>query len=74
MYSGAVVKRGWDSEQDQQLLSSIADNGPQDWEQVATRVRGRSGKQCRERWHNQVNPLLKTGPWSEEEDLTLFCL
>ena len=32
---------------------------------------GRSGKQCRERWHNHVRPDIKRGAWSEEEERTL---
>ena len=29
---------------------------------------GRIGKQCRERWHNHLNPDIKKSPWTEEED------
>lgn len=29
---------------------------------------GRIGKQCRERWHNHLNPDICKAPWSEEED------
>mmetsp|Transcript_97508 Transcript_97508/g.278838 ORF Transcript_97508/g.278838 Transcript_97508/m.278838 type:complete len:309 (-) Transcript_97508:332-1258(-) len=31
-------------------------------------MHGRSGKQCRERWHNHLNPDVKKGSWTEEED------
>jgi hypothetical protein len=31
-------------------------------------VKGRIGKQCRERWHNHLNPEIKKSPWTEEED------
>jgi len=27
---------------------------------------GRSGKQCRERWHNHVNDHIKKGEWTPE--------
>lgn len=27
---------------------------------------GRSGKQCRERWHNHVDAHIKKGEWSAE--------
>lgn len=26
------------------------------------------GKQCRERWHNHLDPNIKKGPWTEEEE------
>ncbi|CAN0227624.1 unnamed protein product, partial [Hapterophycus canaliculatus] len=32
---------------------------------------GRSGKQCRERWHNHVDERVKKGEWSAEEDQIL---
>jgi len=32
---------------------------------------GRMGKQCRERWHNHLNPDIKRDGWSEEEDRIL---
>ena len=33
----------------------------------STRI-GRIGKQCRERWHNHLNPNICKDPWTEEED------
>ena len=35
---------------------------------------GRTGKMCRERWHNQLNPLLKKIGWTTEEDWVLLLL
>jgi len=32
----------------------------------------RNGKQCRERWYNHLNPELKRGPWTVEEELLLL--
>ena len=31
-----------------------------------------TGKQCRERWHNQLDPNIKKEVWSEEEDRILL--
>jgi myb proto-oncogene protein len=31
----------------------------------------RVAPQCRERWYNQLDPAIKRGPWSREEDETL---
>ena len=33
---------------------------------------GRSGKQCRERWHNHLNPDLRKAGWSYEEDMVII--
>jgi hypothetical protein len=27
----------------------------------------KTSKQCRERWHNKLNPIIKQSPWSDEE-------
>ena len=31
-------------------------------------ILGRIGKQCRERWHNHLNPNINKAPWTESED------
>ena len=33
---------------------------------------GRTGKQCRERWCNNLDPSLKKGAWTPEEDQTIL--
>ena len=33
---------------------------------------GRIGKQCRERWHNHLNPAIKKEDWSEHEEWLLY--
>jgi hypothetical protein len=33
---------------------------------------GRIGKQCRERWHNHLNPDIKKEDWSDLEEWVLF--
>ena len=33
---------------------------------------GRIGKQCRERWFNHLDPSIKRGEWTTEEDKILF--
>ena len=67
-------KRAWDDAQDANLMALIADIGPQQWEQISAKMPGRTGKQCRERWHNQLNPLLKKQRWSIQEEWVLFIL
>eukprot|EP00826_Nyctotherus_ovalis_P041930 TRINITY_DN4273_c0_g4_i2.p2 TRINITY_DN4273_c0_g4~~TRINITY_DN4273_c0_g4_i2.p2 ORF type:complete len:110 (+),score=24.42 TRINITY_DN4273_c0_g4_i2:597-926(+) len=42
--------------------------GPKNWSQVALALPGRIGKQCRERWHNHLNPNIRRERWTEEED------
>jgi hypothetical protein len=35
-------------------------------------LEGRIGKQCRERWHNHLNPDIKKNRWTEEEDIKIL--
>ena len=42
------------------------------WSEIAARLPGRLGKQIRERWFNQLDPLIKKGDWTSGEDTALF--
>ena len=48
---------------DQQAISSTIK-----WSVVATCLRNRNSKQCRERWLNHLNPRVRKGEWSVEEE------
>lgn len=54
------------------LLKLVHKLGPEKWTTISNHLPGREGKQCRERWHNHLNPDIKKSPWSEEEDWILF--
>lgn len=62
-----VVKGHWTAEEDQNLLILVAEN-PKNWGHVARGINGRTAKQCRERYHNHLDPSIKKGDWSEQED------
>ena len=69
-----TTKKRWTEEEDQQLFELVIMKGPGQWEIISNEIDGRNGKQCRERWTNQLNPLLKKTEWSIEESLLLFLL
>ena len=51
------------------------ETGPLKWDYISTQLGGvRTGKQCRERWHNQLNPLLKRNVWNVEEEWLLYLM
>ena len=58
----------WTPQEDAIVVRMVREHGPGNWSAVAEHVPGRVGKQCRERWHNHLDPDVKKGPWSEEED------
>jgi hypothetical protein len=69
-----LVKGPWTEEEDNMVLKLVAENGPQKWTHIAQQLPGRIGKQCRERWHNHLNPRIKKIAWSIEEEWILFLM
>lgn len=67
-------KNIWNAEEDRKLLELIDVYGPAHWSTIAASMPGREGKQCRERWHNHLNPGILKDQWTEAEDLRLFLL
>jgi len=62
------TKRSWSSDEDSSLKTLVTLHGTSKWTTVADALGGRSGKQCRERWHNHLNPDVKKGGWTAGED------
>ena len=65
-------KSKWTPEEDKQLIESVKKNGMTNWTLVADSVPGRTGKQCRERWTNQLCPELNKENWTSQEDEILI--
>ncbi len=66
------VKRSWSKEENARLHELIAEYGPGNWGEISLRLESRNAKQCRERWHNQLNPVVVKAPWLEEEDRVIL--
>lgn len=64
-------KRKFSPEEDLILKREIALHGPRKWDKIALSLPGRTGRQCRDRFHNYLNPTLTNGPWTKEEDKLL---
>jgi hypothetical protein len=65
----------WTKEEDALLLNLVHTmQWPMKWTVVAHSLPGRTGKQCRERYVNHLNPRLKNSDWSPLEDATIFHL
>lgn len=50
----------------------VGEHGEGNWSVIAKHFPGRIGKQCRERWHNQLRPDIKRDAWSEGEEAQLI--
>lgn len=55
-----------------QVIELVKKYGNKQWAMVAKHLKGRLGKQCRERWHNHLNPDVKKSSWTTEEDLVIY--
>jgi len=54
------------------LRRAVIEVGPKRWSAIALAVHGRSGKQCRLRWCNQIDPDIKHDTWTDKEDATII--
>ena len=71
-------RRPWSSSEDSVLQTLVQELGVKRWAEVSQQleerygVTGRTGKQCRERWHNHLDPCVSKEPWTEEEEKIVF--
>ncbi|XP_027343916.1 transcription factor MYB52-like [Abrus precatorius] len=64
-----MCSRGhWRPAEDDKLRELVEHYGPHNWNAIAEKLRGRSGKSCRLRWFNQLDPRINRSPFTEEEE------
>ncbi|MDR2628737.1 MAG: SANT/Myb domain-containing protein, partial [Puniceicoccales bacterium] len=54
-------------DEDAQLRALVAEYGTDDWSQIALDMPGRTGRQCRDRWVNYLNPDISLLSWTKAE-------
>jgi myb proto-oncogene protein len=71
-------RRGWSEAEDKfiaekvKLNEKLPEKDRLKWGDIADELNklypgvNRSGKQCRERWHNQLDPSISHNEWTEE--------
>ncbi|XP_037489946.1 myb-related protein B-like isoform X1 [Triticum dicoccoides] len=67
-----LVKGPWSKEEDDIIIQMVKKYGPTKWSTIAQALSGRIGKQCRERWHNHLNPGINKDAWTQEEEIRLI--
>jgi hypothetical protein len=68
------TKIRWSLSEDEALVRALQKERSTDWKKIALSVKGRTAKQCRERWVGKLSPAFRADPWSPEEDATLVRL
>ena len=66
--SNANLSSQWTPIEDELLMKKVKEFGTQNWVIIARFLNGRLGRQCRERWHNVLNPEIVRREWTREED------
>ncbi|KAM5570451.1 myb-like protein L [Rosa sericea] len=62
----------WTPEEDKRLIVAQMLFGSKNWNKTAQFVPGRTQAQCRDRYVNSLEPSLRCGEWTEEEDSRLI--
>ncbi|KAK1409401.1 hypothetical protein QVD17_35927 [Tagetes erecta] len=62
------VKGPWSPEEDVILSDLVSKFGAKNWSLIARGIPGRSGKSCRLRWCNQLDPAIQRKPFTDAED------
>ena len=80
LYTFKITKKRspWSIEEDKAILSLVHQYGTENWTLISNEMNqifkkaNRSGKQCRERWHNHLDPNIIKEFWTEEEEKILL--
>ncbi|KAL6119938.1 uncharacterized protein ACO6RY_04396 [Pungitius sinensis] len=67
-----LIKGFWSKEEDEKIVELVEVFGTKYWSLIARHLKGRLGKQCRERWLNHLDPMIKKSSWTNEEDLIIY--
>lgn len=70
--SSSCPRGHWRPGEDEKLKQLVEKYGPQNWNSIAEKLEGRSGKSCRLRWFNQLDPRINKRPFTEEEEERLL--
>ena len=59
-------------QEDEKVMELVEKYGPKKWTLIAKHLEGRIGKQCRERWHNHLNPDIIKSAWTDDEEMRII--
>lgn len=62
----------WRPTEDAKLRELVSVYGPHNWNLIAEKLEGRSGKSCRLRWFNQLDPRINRKAYTEKEEEKLL--
>ncbi|KAJ9050360.1 hypothetical protein DSO57_1015001 [Entomophthora muscae] len=70
----SILRGSWTKQEDATLIDMVNKFGAERWVVIAKGLGSRTGKQCRERWHNHLDPKINKSPFTPEEDTKIWNL
>ncbi|EQC38558.1 hypothetical protein SDRG_04263 [Saprolegnia diclina VS20] len=70
----AYERRAWTRKEDESIIRLVDEYGTKRWSVISDHLNNenfgneRTGKQCRTRWLNHLDPSIKKDPWTTEEE------
>ncbi|CAH0473700.1 unnamed protein product [Peronospora belbahrii] len=67
-------RRAWTRKEDEAIIRLVQEYGTKRWSVISDHLNSenhgteRTGKQCRTRWLNHLDPTIKKDPWTAEEE------
>ncbi|GMK57629.1 hypothetical protein CspeluHIS016_0404630 [Cutaneotrichosporon spelunceum] len=70
---GHRPRRRWTADEDARLIAAVNKYGSQrgpgsQWSKISVGLPGRTNKDCRKRWFHSLDPRVRKGRWSPDED------
>lgn len=62
----------WSEKEDNALRAAVEKYGVPNWTKIANQVPNRDASQCSGRWKGTLDPNIRKGLWTEEEDKKLI--
>jgi hypothetical protein len=71
-HDGPILRLKFSAEEDGLLVRLVRQFGAKNWMKIAAVLGNRNPRQCRERYNNYLDPHLRQGAWTREEDELLL--
>ncbi|CAL9224162.1 unnamed protein product [Arabidopsis halleri] len=72
MHHEKQEKKFWTPSEDLKLTELVATYGARRWNRLAEKMQGRTGKGCRIRWLNKLDPRINKTAFTDEEDAKIL--
>ncbi|EFH46992.1 hypothetical protein ARALYDRAFT_916273 [Arabidopsis lyrata subsp. lyrata] len=72
MHHERYKKKYWTPSEDLKLTRLVATYGPRRWKHIAEKMQVKTGKSCRFRWINQLDPRINKTAFNDEEEAKIL--